>query len=195
MEAEFGVRIPVPQPKMDKTYCIFGDSVAQAAYVKAGWVILFSHYLEEKYRQDFVNVFNLGIGGNTSNDILKRFEPESSARNPTNIIFAVGINDTKTVAPEEFKSNLEKLARLAKEITKEVSFVGLVLGDYSSNKPFSRKKTTAFNQIIKKVAELNDCKYIPLQEQLKPEDFMDGLHPNEQGHKKIFEAIKIVFNF
>ena len=43
---------------MDKTYLIFGDSVTQAAYVKVGWVDLLSRYLEGKYPNDFVNVFN-----------------------------------------------------------------------------------------------------------------------------------------
>ena len=46
---------------MDRTYCIFGDSVTQAAYVKTGWVDLLKQCLESKYSDDFINVFNLSI--------------------------------------------------------------------------------------------------------------------------------------
>ena len=178
---------------MDKTYCIFGDSVAQAAYVKAGWVELLRQYLEEKYQGDFVNVFNLGVGGDTAKDVLERFETESAARKPTNVIFAVGINDTKFYASENFRVNLEMLIGLAKKVTSEVTLVWLVLGDWKGDEPFSREKTTDFNNIIKKVAVSNGCKFISLQDVLEPEDFMDGLHPNEQGHSKMFEVIKKFF--
>ena len=175
---------------MEKTYCIFGDSVAQAAYVQVGWVELLSQYLEEKYQGDFVNVFNLGIGGNTTKDVLERFEAESSARKPTNIIIAVGINDTKFYTSKDFKVNLEKLIGLAKKVTSEITLVGLVLGNWKGDEPFSNKKTTDFNNVIKEVAASKGYKFIPLQEVLKPEDYMDGLHPNNQGHSKMFEVIK-----
>lgn len=46
----------------DRTYCIFGDSVTQAAYIETPWVDLLREYLEKKYSNDFINVFNLGVG-------------------------------------------------------------------------------------------------------------------------------------
>lgn len=175
---------------MDKIFCIFGDSVSQAAYVRVGWVDLLRQYLEDKYSDDNVSVFNLGIGGNTAKDILKRFNGEALSRNPTSVIFAVGINDTKSTNPKEFKTNLEKLVRLAKEFSPEITFVGLVLGNWAGNEPFSQEKTTEYNKILKQIADLNGCSFIGLQEKLKPENFMDGLHPNEQGHRRMFEIIK-----
>lgn len=178
---------------MDKTYCIFGDSVTQAAYVKVGWVQLFKQYLEDKYKDDFVNVFELGIGGNTTDDILKRFQCESSARNPDSILFAVGINDTKFNSSEQFKNNLVKLIEQAKIFTQEITFIGLVLGDYKGEDPFTTEKATDYNRIVKEVSESNNCKFIQLRQILKPSDFMDDLHPNEQGHIKMFEVIKGYF--
>ena len=178
---------------MDKTYCIFGDSVTQAADVKAGWVDLLRQYLESKYSDDFIDVFNLGIGGNTTGDILKRFKNEALARKPSLIIFAAGINDTKDNNSIEYRTNLEKLVKLAKEFTLKIFFVGLVLGNWTGNDPFSQKKTTLYNRIIKEIAKLRECKFIELQNVLVPEDFQDGLHPNEQGHRKMFEVIKKYF--
>jgi lysophospholipase L1-like esterase len=175
---------------MDKSYCIFGDSVIQAAYVKVSWVTLLKQYLEDKYKDGFINVFNLGIGGNTTGDLLKRFNSEALSRSPTTIIFAVGIDDTKYYNPIQFKSNLEKLIKLAKGFTPEIIFVGLVLGDWTGDEPFSRERTTNYNQIIKEVAESKECKFIQLQDKLNSRDFRDGLHPNDQGHRKMFEVIK-----
>lgn len=197
---------------MDKTYCIFGDSVTQAAYVGNGWVNLLRIHLEDKFPDDFVNVFNLGVGGNTTDDILARFENESSARIPTSLIFAVGVNDSAyiqnisrpIVGEKMFKSNLERLCDLATKFSTDITFVGLVLGDDSILKPFpggmededwsyDRKRTENYNNILKTVAESRNCKFIQLLDKLNPEDFEDRPHPNEQGHRKMFEVIKEYF--
>ena len=178
---------------MTKTFCVFGDSVTQAAYIPENWVNQLRRYLENKYRDDFIEVFNLGIGGNTTPDILKRFENEASARNPNFLIFAVGINDTKYTQPSNFKTNLLKLIMLAKKDTREIFFVGLVLGDWTGDEPFSQKKTNNFNQILKETADTTGVNFIDLQGVLTPNDFSDGLHPNVEGHKKMFETIKTEF--
>jgi len=183
---------PIQPKKMDKNYCIFGDSITEASYVKIGWVDLLRQYLEDKYKDD-INVFNLGVSGNTTGDILKRFSSEAASRNPTEIIFEVGINDTKDNDLKQFRTNLEELIKLAKESTSEVTFVGLFLGNWTGDDPFSEVRTESHNKILKEVAELKGCRFIDLQGKLAPEDFQDGLHPNDQGHRKMFEVIKGYF--
>lgn len=197
---------------MDKTYCVFGDSVTQAAYVRNSWVNLLKADLEEKFQDDFVNIFNLGVDGNTTNDILARFENESAARIPTSIIFAVGVNDSayiqsfsRPITEEKmFESNLKKLIALAVKFSKDITFVGLVLGDDSILKPlpggtenyewsYDRKRTENYNNILETVAGSGNCKFIQLLDQLGPEDFQDGIHPNEKGHTKMFKIIKNYF--
>jgi len=191
----------------DKTYCFFGDSVTQGAYVQNTWVELLQHFLEEKYQDDFVNVFNLGIGGNTSKDVLKRFDNECSSRYPTHIIFAVGINDSayllsssKSIVEErQFVMTLKELIVRAHIFSQDIIFLGLALGDdtglqpfpgSSRGKSFTHHRMDAYDKIIKDVAEENGCTYIHIQDKLLPDDFLDGLHPNAEGHKKIFEIIK-----
>ena len=41
----------------------------------------------------------------------------------------------------------------------------------------------------KKLCKNNKIKYIPMQEVLEKVDFIDGLHPNHNGHRKIAERI------
>jgi lysophospholipase L1-like esterase len=192
---------------MDKTFCIFGDSVTQAAYVNTGWVDLFRTYLEQKYCDEFINVFNLGIGGNTSDDILKRFKTESEAREPTVIIFAFGVNDScyfktpdKPIVPKSrFIENIKSLTTEAKNFTSEIAIIGLVLGDESLLKPFPDSsqgksyeltRVTDFNEELKRHAVASNSQFIQLLDKLNPTDFSDGLHPNDQGHLKMFNEIK-----
>ncbi len=195
---------------MDRTYCIFGDSVTQASYVKDSWADLLKPLLETKHSDSSVNVFNLGIGGNTTTDIVNRFNNEASARLPTDIIFALGVNDSAYLIgdgsaitdEEQFKANLLSLIERAHKFTQNITFVGAVLGDDSILKPFpgsskgksySAQRTQKYDNMLKELAENNNCKFIYVLDKLNKEDFQDGLHPNEQGHQKMFRVIKEYF--
>ena len=195
---------------MDKTFCVLGDSVVQAAYVKISWVDLMKIFLELRHRNDFINLFHLGVGGNTANDILQRLESELSARGATSIIVGVGVNDSgyfkapskPIVEKERFVNNLEKIIRISKKLTKDIIFIGLVLGDDSLLQPFpessqgksyTAERVKEYDGLLKKTAEVNGCKYIYLFDKLNFRDFQDGLHPNDNGHNKMFEEIKKYF--
>jgi lysophospholipase L1-like esterase len=185
--------------------CIFGDSVTYGGYVKSNWVNLLRWHLEDTLDED-VEVFNLGINGNTSKDILLRLEGEALPRKPDKLIFAFGINDSgyiystnmPLVNEEIFKENINSILQIAKRITSDITFVGLTLGDdsilkplpeSSSGKSYDRKRANQYNDILKNLVQQQDCTYIELLNTLGPDDFLDGLHPNENGHKKIFEKL------
>lgn len=195
---------------MDRSICIFGDSVTQADYINENYVELLRKHLEKKYPKDYIQVYNLGISGNTTDDVLKRFEFEASIRKPTDILFQVGVNDSGyfekeenvVISQKEFEKNIERLIDKAKDITPHVTFIGLVLGDENVLQPFNNnpydkwfniKRTTAYNNIIKNLAGENSCKYIHLLDKLSPSDFLDGLHPNQNGHINMFEDVKKYF--
>jgi lysophospholipase L1-like esterase len=190
--------------------CVFGDSVTHASYIKNSWTSLLRQYLEEESQYE-VNLFNLGINGNTSNEILKRVGAECDPRQPNVIFFAYGINDSRYI-PElsrclveinEFKRNTQEIIEVAKKFTDIIFFVGLVLGDDSQlnlyheliygKKVFDINRSKEYDCILEDIAVRNDCKYIHLLDKLEPTDFIDGLHPNETGHKKMFEIIKALY--
>lgn len=195
---------------MDKKYCVFGDSVTQASYIESGWADLLRQYLEQKYESDTITFFNLGINGNTSDDILKRFKTEAESRTPTDFIFAFGVNDSgyfrtldkPIVLEEKFVQNIESLIKEAKEISSNITFVGLTLGDDSLLKPFPESskgksydtsRVVNYDKRLKELADANSCRFVSLAGCLRSEDFMDGLHPNSIGHRKMFEVIKRYF--
>jgi len=120
---------------------IFGDSIAYGAWDKeGGWVQRLRKFLDEKNLTDsdfYCRVYNLGISGNSSKNLLERFEFETKQRlkesEETIIVFAIGINDSYFVHSEnshrvpinKFKENIQKLTDLAKKFSSKIIFVGL----------------------------------------------------------------------
>ena len=52
------------------------------------------------------------------------------------------------------------------------------------------ENTVIYNDKIKEVCEKNNIRFISLINELKKEDILDGIHPNETGHEKIFAKIR-----
>lgn len=192
--------------------CVFGDSVTHASYIKNSWTNLLRQYLEDSSQYE-INLFNLGINGNTSEDILKRIEVECNPRQPNIILLAYGVNDSRYIPElgrclvkiDEFKRNTQEIIEIAKKFTDTIFFVGVVLGDdnqlkyYQENmydkRVFDISRSEEYDHSLKEIAAKNNCGYIYLLDKLEPTDFIDGLHPNETGHKKMFEIIKDPLSF
>lgn len=185
--------------------CIFGDSITWGAcdYKKGGWVERLKIYFLE--HTDNVEVYNLGVSDDDSNSLLKRFKTEATARDPQQIVFAVGINDSQyiqtnnpRVGLEKFTSNVSELIKQAKKFTKKIIFVGLTKVDESKTMPIPWNKTTyykneriaQYNATLKEVCKAEGLVCVEVASLLKPKDLEDGLHPNTQGHEKIFEKMR-----
>ncbi|RLJ05332.1 MAG: hypothetical protein DRP14_02045 [Candidatus Aenigmatarchaeota archaeon] len=197
---------------------IFGDSIAYGAWDKeGGWVQRLRKFLDEKNLTDsdfYCRVYNLGISGNSSKNLLERFEFETKQRlkesEETIIVFAIGINDSYFVHSEnshrvpinKFKENIQKLTDLAKKFSSKIIFVGLTPVDETKTTPIPRdadksyknENIRKYNEIIKSVCEENKILFIEIFEdwiKLNYKNLLeDGLHPNSEGHKKIFESVK-----
>ncbi len=188
--------------------CIFGDSITWGAGLpfRAGWANLLRNHLECKTK-GVMELYDLGIDRDTSRDILARFDVEAKARNPSIIIFAIGINDScyrKTkdkplVSIDEFEKNLLKLIKKARKFTDKIIFVGLAKGSDQETKPLLRSTTgkcydkgnvKIYNSVIGKVSKKENLLFIDIFNKLTDEDFDDGLHPNIGGHIKIFEEVR-----
>ena len=71
----------------------FGDSITYGEYdgVFGGWVDILKRYALQKYNEggNELILFNLGIGGETSQGLVKRIQNEMTARNAEdgNIVF------------------------------------------------------------------------------------------------------------
>lgn len=188
--------------------CVFGDSIAWGAWdeEKGGWVERLNHHLTwgvENYENE---VYNLGVSGNTTSDLIKRFKAEAKARNPDVIIFSAGLNDSAYIGSEDkplvslekFKSNVSKLIKGAKVFTKNMIFVGLYNFDDSKTKPvwwmdgsYSTKRTELYKNELKKICKENKVLFLEVWDLLSEKDFWDDdpVHPNASGHKKICDEV------
>jgi lysophospholipase L1-like esterase len=191
---------------MEKIINIFGDSIVHAGYVDCGgWADRLANYLEKR-EEDYFEVYNLGICGDNSEKLLKRFKIENEARTPTSIIIAIGINDSHYVNSkdnprieiEDFKNNLLDIIREARAFTEEIIFIGLTKVDESKVMPipwgltkyYDNENISLYNDKIKELCEKNNILFLEMLDLLGSDDLEDGLHPNSRGHEKMFLRIR-----
>ncbi len=189
---------------------IFGDSITWGAYdpEQGGWATRLRNYFEEQ--DEDVDVYNLGISGDTTADLLERIEVEAKSREPNLIVFAIGINDAQfihstnglRVSLDEFQQNLAKLLSTAKKFTDKAAFVGLTRVDeskttpipWNTDKSYTNENIERLDNAIEKFCEDNKLKFIPMKSVVGNDDLIDGLHPNTAGHIKMFERMKSEIN-
>jgi len=193
---------------------VFGDSItfARGDSLGRGWCGRLKKYFEEK---DYYNcLYNLGIPGDTTKDLLKRFDTEAESRIKYNrkedqhiIIFAIGTNDSKIWEKDKrqetniniFRKNILTLINKSKNYTKEVTFIGLTPVDESKTldyegTTFTNERIKQFNNIIKEVCQKNKIPFLDMFKEISKLDYKkllgDGLHPNPKGYENMYELIK-----
>jgi len=199
---------------------IFGDSIAYGCWdEEGGWVSRLRKFVDKKVIASnfeyYAVVYNLGITlGMNTNDILARFDSETKSRvsgdKDIAFIFAIGINDSQfinkegafVVPPEQFQTNIRKLMQKAQKFSDKIVFLGLTPVDdlkvdpipWSPANSYKNEYIEKFNEIIKKECAKNRVDFIEIFEKMKKINYQklltDGVHPNTQGHKLIFEVIR-----
>jgi len=185
--------------------CVFGSSIAYGVYdyEKGGWVNRLRLFFDNK--ETDIEIYNLGITGETTEGLLRRFDIEAQVREPGVVIIDIGINDAVyikgesryQVSPELFERNLETLVEKAKKVS-TIVFLKLPTNvDETRTDPipwrpefsYLNLNIDTYAEIIKKVGERSGVKCIkpPV---LMANDLSDGIHPTTEGHEKIFQAVK-----
>lgn len=183
-----------------KDIMIFGDSIVfgNNDYEKGGWVNRLRLKMEECDPNKNSYIYNLGIPGNNSNDLLKRFDIECSIRAEEAenlvIIFGIGTNDAKKMNTEKtrkqvFENNMVTMIKQAKKYTNKIVCIGLISVDEEIVPDYKNKNINQIDEVLKKVCTEEKVKYIYMNYQLSKEDLSDGIHPNSEGHQKIFEKV------
>lgn len=194
---------------------IFGDSITAGRGVakEKSWTGRLSRVFDKKDKDNFI-VYNLGIPGESTAELLKRFEIECQSRTyrqcPDDsfiVVINIGLNDSKYInssnnpkTPKDiFRKNISKLINAARRYTKKVIFVGLTPVNEKKTAPlgnvyFLNKRVEIYNNVIKDCCNKHDILFINLFKYWFGQSYKrflsdDGLHPNEVGHRKIFEKI------
>jgi lysophospholipase L1-like esterase len=200
---------------------VFGASITQGFWdTKGGWAQhLRTHYDTLKLQDitkedDYPDIFNLGISGNTTRDLLKRFQNEASARIRKNdnsiIIFSIGTNNAAVEKngnewsnPPQYEQELEELINQAREFTNKIMLVGLPPCDETRTTPvswmdlnYANARLLLFDKTARAVCARHQIIHVatfePMQAQIKEgkDLFTDGLHPNDEGHELIFQLVR-----
>lgn len=199
---------------------IFGSSVTYGCWDKeGGWpqrlkMMFDREQIKAPYKSSFYKTYNLGVSDNSTLDVLERFEFETKQRlneeQEAIIILAVGLNDIQfihsqnslRVSAEVTRENISRLIQAAQKFTSKLLFLGLSPVDDSKTAPIYWNHDVTFkneyieerNEVIKSVCKENKVDFIDILEEFLKKDYKklleDGLHPNTEGHKLIFEIVK-----
>ncbi|WP_225540724.1 MULTISPECIES: GDSL-type esterase/lipase family protein [Empedobacter] len=181
--------------------------------VLGGYVEILKRYCHTEFynnNANEVNCFNLGIGGETTEGLMNRFEVETKARlspDENLVFFFYGANDLaerndlELVSFANFESNLFEVISQAKEFTPNIYVISIlpiskkVDGIKIPDRKFrTTQKIELYNQKLKELALQNQIEFIDIFSRFNStkEEFLskDGIHPNEKGYQFIANQIK-----
>ena len=193
---------------------VFGDSITfgRGDNLDGGWCGRLKKYFESK---DFHNcLFNLGLCGDTTKNLLERFDAEAKARvkfirdqDRQVIIFSIGINDSRLLGKDKipeteivnFENNIQTLIDKAKNYTKEIFFIGLTPVDESitldyEETVFTNERVKQFNNKVNQLCKKNHIPFFDMFQEFSKLNYQrlldDGLHPNSKGYEEMYKLIK-----
>lgn len=178
---------------------VWGDSIVYGGGDETGlgWVGLLRNYYYEK---DYT-VYKQGVCGDTTKELLKRFETELHSSNPDIVVFAIGINDSEIFSKgggsvtheQDFKKNIQTLISIAQQKTEKIIVIGLTDVDFEVKEIamwFSAENIRRYDSCLEEVAKEMHVTYITMRHALDVQaDLVDGIHPNAEGYKKMFTTI------
>jgi len=196
---------------LKENICVFGDSIiwgwGATESETRGWTNKLLSYVHNEIEGENV-VYSLGIPGETTDGLVKRIENESYTRNPATIIIASGLNDCRynrvlgqrAVDLEKFKNNIAEIIKIAKKFTQKIVFIGLTKVNeqltipliWNDDELHRNEYIKQYNEELQQICEQEEIKFINVINLLNDDDIdaIDGIHPNMNGHEKLFKYIK-----
>ncbi|MDD3341653.1 MAG: non-canonical purine NTP pyrophosphatase [Bacilli bacterium] len=175
----------------DVVNLLFGDSIAYGVGDDEhfGWFNRMQY--KTRYRLNHYYC-NLSMPGQSSCDIISRFEQETKSRfneeDHYRLLFAFGIKDALLINQNAdhdkvFKENIIRIINIAKKYTNDITFLGLLDVDLEKRKEYNEDSIRKINSILKEVCESHNVHFINITNKLDLKDLCDGLHPNSIGHE------------
>lgn len=167
--------------------------------VGRSYVRIVENMLAAYYPEVFVRVTNSGISGNTSRDLLARFDRDVVALDPDWVSICIGINDVwrqfdspampdTHVLPDEYERNLEEMILKVKGKVKGIFLLTPYIMEPNSE-DMMRRRMNEYVELNRKLAEKHDCIFVDFQKMY--EDYCkirhssyiawDRIHPNQIG--------------
>ncbi len=163
------------------------------------YVRVIESLLSAIYPEKILQIWNSGISGDTTRDLLKRFDRDVIALDPDWVSICIGINDVwhqydapmnvqDHVSPEEYRENIRKMILSLPEKTKGVFLCSPYYIEGYRNDAV-RKRMDEYCEIVRSLAEEYHAIYVDFQKLY--EDYTayrhssyitwDRVHPNQVG--------------
>lgn len=178
-----------------------GDSITHGPLHTKGYRSYTEHFrerLKEKFKNENIMVFNTGVSGATTRDIIRDFHICVNIYDPDVVFIMLGMNDSSNqiVPLEEYRSNILELINKVREI----GAIPIIQTSNIIKMDLSRKRLKFYMDIVRVVARENNVMLIDhyshwggLEKEnsnIKNELLNDLIHPNENGH---LEMAKFIF--
>lgn len=167
--------------------------------VGRSYVRVIENMLAAVYPEVNVRITNSGIGGNTSRDLLARFDRDVCDLSPDWVAICIGINDvwrqfdspailSDQVMPDEYERNLTEMLEKLRGRVKGV----FMLTPYymeSNREDAMRARMDEYVEICRRLAEKYGCIFVDFQKlyedycKIQHSSFIawDRVHPNQKG--------------
>lgn len=198
----------------------FGDSIMQGLWdEEGGWASrvkqdIYSDQLEKAEAwKDWNIVYMRANSSETSEGLKDRVGSELRAAGDSSdhswtMVFSIGMNDCtinqeaeNEVSKEDFRDNLAEIIDSAGKVVDRIIVVGLnpvdesLIGPENKEEYYLNTEVEEYDGILREVAEEKGLKFISVFQELESDTewnkkLFDGLHPNTEGHKKLYEVVK-----
>jgi len=187
------------------TYVALGDSTVEGVGASSR-TLNYVSLLHERLRAVYpgARVANLGVGGATSADVLRRQLDRAIEQRPNLITLSIGPNDITTRVPVEvYEKNLATILSRLRHETAAVVVVNSI-PDLAVTPRFSRSRsretvgrlTVVFNEAVARQARAHGAELVDLyttsrhEVPLRPELIgRDGYHPSDDGYSRWAELV------
>ncbi len=167
--------------------------------VGRGYVRVVENMLAVWYPELNFRITNAGTSGNTSRDLLARFERDVTSQNPDWVSICIGINDVwrqfdvpaildAAVLPEEYERNVESMILAVKGKVKGIFILSPYYIEPLREDPM-RRRMDEYGEICRRLAEKHGCEFVDFQRMFS--DYCkyqhssrlawDRVHPNQMG--------------
>lgn len=167
--------------------------------VGRGYVRVLENMFAAYYPEVFLRVTNSGISGNTSRDLLERYDRDVVDLKPDWVSICIGINDVwrqfdspaildSHVLPDEYERNVEEMILRVKDNVKGIFILSPYIME-PNREDAMRKRMDEYVEISKKLAEKHGCIFVDFQKmyeeycQIRYSGYIawDRIHPNQIG--------------
>lgn len=204
---------------------LFGDSVTDMnkkepgeglfEAIGVGYAADLQSFFATSYPDYNIRVINKGVSGNTSRDLVARYEKDVVPYRPENLLICIGINDVwrqfdtpliyeDAVSLEEYEENLTHIIESSKEFIKKLILVTPYYIEENENDRM-RARMDEYSAVVKKLAEKYDAVFVDMQSAwVKILKYYhssyftwDRIHPNSQGGMYMAKTIlnKLDFDY